>query len=268
MSNARRFFNCQPESVAGARHFVRDLLSDQPRETVEAVELMTSELATNSVRHARSDFELAIHISRDEIRVEVSDQGQGQPVPRSPTIRDLSGRGLQIVQELAEDWGITPSPNGKLVWFTVRLHMRAGERRSRSTASGEKALEQSHQPAAAPSAPPMSARPSASVTQPPRSRSRRLTLALAAAHRARHSTAGAIAELQDRRVGLRVLCRASGHSENVGVGWEKWCGGEWESLAHLDLKPGLLDSGGRVACQVTAPRDVRPEGRVSESLKA
>ena len=145
MKNAR-CFHCQPESVAGARHFIRDLLSDQPRETVEAVELMTSELATNSVRHARSDFELAIHLSRDEIRVEVSDHGQGQPVPRSPTARDRSGRGLQIVQELAEDWGITPSPNGKLVWFTLPLHRHAGEHKSRSTASSEKAPEQSRQP--------------------------------------------------------------------------------------------------------------------------
>jgi anti-sigma regulatory factor (Ser/Thr protein kinase) len=130
MSNATRRFHCRPESVAGARHFVKDLLSDQPRETVEAAELMTSELATNSVRHARSDFELAIHRSRDEIRVEVSDHGEGRPVLRSPTVRDQSGRGLQIVQALAEDWGIAPSPNGKLVWFTLPLRTHTGSRPS------------------------------------------------------------------------------------------------------------------------------------------
>ncbi len=138
MKNAHHF-HCQPESVAGARRFVRDLLSDQPPETVEAAELMTSELATNSVRHAQSDFELAIHRSRDEIRVEVSDYGQGQPVPRSPTAREQSGRGLQIVQELAEEWGIAPLPNGKLVWFTLPLRTDASERKSSLTASSEKA---------------------------------------------------------------------------------------------------------------------------------
>ncbi len=141
MSNTRRF-HCKPESVAGARRFVRDLLSDQPRETVEAAELMTSELATNSVRHACSDFELAIHRSRDEIRVEVSDYGQGQPVPRSPTTREQSGRGLQIVQQLAEDWGIAPLSNGKLVWFTLPLRTDASEHKSSLTASSEKAPEQ------------------------------------------------------------------------------------------------------------------------------
>jgi anti-sigma regulatory factor (Ser/Thr protein kinase) len=145
MRKARRF-DCRAESVAGARRFVSDVLSDQPRETVEAAELMTSELATNCVRHAHSDFELAIYRSRRAIRVEVSDHGQGQPVVRSPTPREQSGRGLRIVQELSEDWGITPSPNGKLVWFTLPLHSHAGEHKSRSTASREQAPEQSHQP--------------------------------------------------------------------------------------------------------------------------
>jgi anti-sigma regulatory factor (Ser/Thr protein kinase) len=150
MRQARRF-DCQPESVAGARQFVRDLLSEEPREIVEAAELMTSELATNSVRHADSDFELAILRSREEIRVEVSDRGQGQPVPRSPTPQEQSGRGLQIVQALSENWGITPSPGGKLVWFTLPLRTHAGEHKSRSGASREKApgrsrqTEQSHE---------------------------------------------------------------------------------------------------------------------------
>jgi anti-sigma regulatory factor (Ser/Thr protein kinase) len=145
MRQARRF-DCQPESVAGARRFVRDVLSAQPREIAEAAELMTSELATNSVRHARSDFELAILLSRDEIRVEVSDRGQGQPVPRSPTPREQSGRGLQIVQELSDAWGISPSPNGKLVWFTLPLRTGAGEHKSRSTSRRGKTPEQSHEP--------------------------------------------------------------------------------------------------------------------------
>jgi anti-sigma regulatory factor (Ser/Thr protein kinase) len=143
MSNARRFSR-QPESVAGARHFVRDLLSEQPRETVEAAELMTSELATNSVRHAHSDFELTVHLSQDEIRVEVSDYGPGEPVPRSPAPRDRSGRGLRIVQELAADWGVTPSSNGKLVWFTLPLQSSEAEHEPRSIGSAEKASEQSH----------------------------------------------------------------------------------------------------------------------------
>jgi anti-sigma regulatory factor (Ser/Thr protein kinase) len=141
MRKARRF-HCQPASVAGARQFVGDLLRDQPCEIVEAAELMTSELATNCLRHARSDFELAIRLSGDTIRVELSDHGEGQPELRSPTPRERSGRGLRIVQELSQDWGITPSPNGKIVWFTLPLRTPAAQHGSRSGASREKAPEQ------------------------------------------------------------------------------------------------------------------------------
>jgi anti-sigma regulatory factor (Ser/Thr protein kinase) len=144
MRQARRF-PCQPESVPDARHFVRDALSAQPREIVEAAELMTSELATNSVRHARSDFELAILLTPRKIRVEVSDHGEGRPVPRSPTTREQSGRGLQIVLQLSDDWGVTPSDNGKLVWFALQLHAQAAEHKSRSAASSGKAPEQRHE---------------------------------------------------------------------------------------------------------------------------
>jgi len=105
--------------VTAARHFVREVLGDRPREVVEAAELMTSELATNCVRHAHSDFELAIHDSRREIRVEVSDDGEGEPMLRSPGPHEQSGRGLRIVEELSDAWGTIPQTNGKRVWFTL-----------------------------------------------------------------------------------------------------------------------------------------------------
>jgi anti-sigma regulatory factor (Ser/Thr protein kinase) len=120
--------------VAAARHFVRDLLRDQPDGIVEAVELMTSELATNSVRHAHSDFELVVDDSRERVRVEVSDTGDGQPMLRSPTISERSGRGLRIVQALSDAWGSVPSTNGKMVWFTLSTNVLASERAPQSVA--------------------------------------------------------------------------------------------------------------------------------------
>ena len=153
MRQARRF-PCRPDSVPRARNFVRDALSAQPRAIVEAAELMTSELATNSVRHAHSDFELAILLSQDEIRVEVSDTGHGQPRPRSPTTREQSGRGLQIVLKLSDAWGVTPSVNGKLVWFALQPQKRAAEHECRSTASTGKGSEQFHEFEGSPDADP------------------------------------------------------------------------------------------------------------------
>jgi anti-sigma regulatory factor (Ser/Thr protein kinase) len=115
---ASRSFPCQPEAVTAARRFVRDVLSDHARETVEAAELMTSELATNCVRHAQTDFVLAIH-ARGQIRIEVSDSGGGRPIVLSPAPHELSGRGLRIVEAMSDAWGVVPGSDGKAVWFTV-----------------------------------------------------------------------------------------------------------------------------------------------------
>lgn len=121
-----RQFPCQPESVTAARHFVREALRAQARSVVEAAELMTSELATNVLRHAQSDFELTVHVTEDQVRVEVRDTGEGQPTLRSPDPHEHSGRGLRIVQALSDAWGITPTASGKLVWFTLPAHEQVG----------------------------------------------------------------------------------------------------------------------------------------------
>ena len=110
MTEARQF-RCQPQSVTAARLFVRDRLSDQALETVEAAEVMTSELASNCVLHARTDFEVAID-SREQIRIELSDTGQGRPRLLSPTPRELTGRGLRIVEAMSEAWGVIAAATG------------------------------------------------------------------------------------------------------------------------------------------------------------
>jgi anti-sigma regulatory factor (Ser/Thr protein kinase) len=113
-----RGFPCEPQSVTAARHFVREALRGQPEEVTELAELMASELATNSVRHAHSDFQIVIRLGK-EIRVEVRDSGGGEPARLSPGPDDPSGRGLLIVESMAEDWGICRSARGKTVWFTL-----------------------------------------------------------------------------------------------------------------------------------------------------
>jgi anti-sigma regulatory factor (Ser/Thr protein kinase) len=109
--------------VTAARLFVRDRLGDQARETLEAAEVMTSELASNCVRHAGTDFELVIDL-REQIRIEVSDHGRGRPTRLSPSPREPSGRGLLIVEAMSEAWGVIPTAAGKTVWFTLP-HARA-----------------------------------------------------------------------------------------------------------------------------------------------
>lgn len=105
--------------MTAARRFVRESLSEQAEEVVDAVELMACELATNCVQHAQTDFEVVIHDQHGEIRVEASDAGRGRPTLRSPTSQECSGRGLRIVEALSNAWGVVPGEDGTRVWFTV-----------------------------------------------------------------------------------------------------------------------------------------------------
>ena len=83
------------------------------------VELLTSEVVTNAVRHAHGAGELALTITGDTIRVEVDDTSGLLPTRRCAGRDALGGRGMAIVAALARDWGVEPKRQGKRVWFEV-----------------------------------------------------------------------------------------------------------------------------------------------------
>jgi signal transduction histidine kinase len=117
-----RTFRSEPQAVTAARLFVRRELSGVPPEVRDAAELMTSELTTNCVRHARTEFEVTVDAQVDaqqSIRIAVTDAGAGDPQVLSPAPTDLTGRGLLIVSRLASGWGVIPAAPGKTVWFTL-----------------------------------------------------------------------------------------------------------------------------------------------------
>ena len=105
-------------------------LADIPDRIAEDVGVMTSELVTNCVRHTVTDFTVSVEVTGREIRVEVTDQGGGAPVVRAPDTTEPSGRGLRIVQELSDSFGIRERRDapGKTVWFAVSLDERSGAR--------------------------------------------------------------------------------------------------------------------------------------------
>lgn len=118
-----RAFPRSADSVPTARHFVTAAVSNVPQDVVDRVALLVSELATNAVRHAGTDFIVRVQQTDDEISVEIADEGIGTPTLRRAEPRDASGRGLRIVEALADAWGVRPEPNGtgKTVWFTLSL---------------------------------------------------------------------------------------------------------------------------------------------------
>ncbi len=80
------------------------------------IELVTSELVTNTIRHARTPFTIAIQSDAAGVRVVVRDGNpdMGAPAPVDPTT--VGGRGLQITQAFSEAWGIDQEQNGKSAW--------------------------------------------------------------------------------------------------------------------------------------------------------
>jgi anti-sigma regulatory factor (Ser/Thr protein kinase) len=106
-----------------ARRAVRTALeSDLPRETTELAELLTSELVTNAIRHGSGTVTLVLNCSDGVLAVSVSDDAPTMPrvAPDEPLA--VGGRGVRMVQRMAQDWGVTPraSGPGKVVWFRLQ----------------------------------------------------------------------------------------------------------------------------------------------------
>ncbi|MEN8650424.1 ATP-binding protein [Streptomyces sp. 21So2-11] len=114
-------FQVRKDSVAAARRHVRALLIEwRLGLLIDDAVLVTSELTTNVVNHAKGTgdyFELALRRRNGVLILEVADSYAWQmPELRKPDPDDPNGRGLLIVDALSERWGIRPRNPGKTVW--------------------------------------------------------------------------------------------------------------------------------------------------------
>ncbi|HET9382951.1 MAG TPA: ATP-binding protein [Streptomyces sp.] len=114
-----------PAEVARARKWARSRLagsgiqSDEP--IAETLILLVSELVTNAVVHTGCPAVLWLSMRGSAlggvtVRLEVADRGAGAPVPRCPDGDATGGRGLALVDGLADRWGWHPEGVGKRVW--------------------------------------------------------------------------------------------------------------------------------------------------------
>jgi PAS domain S-box-containing protein len=110
-----------PSSVALARRLVRDLAAGTEHEPLlEKAVLIVSEVVTNALLHAGTPIDLAVSIGERGIRVEVGDGSPHLPVRRRYAPTAGTGRGMLMLEELVDDWGVSRRRNGKTVWFEVR----------------------------------------------------------------------------------------------------------------------------------------------------
>lgn len=125
------------QSAKRARAFISARLAGHDREVIENATLMVSELVTNSLRHATGAVHLTLEVADDIVRVEVNDAGPALPVMRTPTPADPTGRGLQIVAHLSDEWGFNrTTASGNRVWFLIQLeHARSAHANEERPAS-------------------------------------------------------------------------------------------------------------------------------------
>jgi phosphoserine phosphatase RsbU/P len=117
-------FACDRASVKAARRFIGECVEHLGLHCLPNVQLMVSELATNAVLHAKSQFDVTLErVRHGSARVEVRDFGGGTPCLFPSSTATEGGRGLRIVDLLAEAWGVESRPGGrgKSTWFTVSV---------------------------------------------------------------------------------------------------------------------------------------------------
>jgi anti-sigma regulatory factor (Ser/Thr protein kinase) len=107
-----------PSSAGMARRFIASSL-DAGNEVGELAVLLVSELASNAVLHARTDFELVVDIDDVRLRVEVHDENPALPMLKDYVAESVTGRGLHMVAATADNWGFQASGHGKVVWFEL-----------------------------------------------------------------------------------------------------------------------------------------------------
>lgn len=123
----------RPESASTARHSIDGLQERLDTDLLDDLRLLVTELVTNAIRHARPSDEpwlrLNVALRHSAIRVEVIDHGPGfVPIAEEPGLEETSGRGLFLVEQLADRWGVGVDGSTR-VWFEID--------RSRSRASSQ-----------------------------------------------------------------------------------------------------------------------------------
>jgi anti-sigma regulatory factor (Ser/Thr protein kinase) len=109
-----------PTVLRAVRRFVADVLRGWGADQLVGVsQIIACELATNAMMHARSPFRLAITRTATAIEIAVRDASTLRPETRPIDPGRAGGRGLVLVDRIADKWGSRDEVDGKTVWAVL-----------------------------------------------------------------------------------------------------------------------------------------------------
>ncbi|MFJ2872976.1 SpoIIE family protein phosphatase [Streptomyces sp. NPDC087298] len=117
-----------PEALSSARHMIRAAVRAWGAKTrADEVELAADELITNALMHTDGGAIVTIRVltgPERRLRVDVEDRSSALPRRRDAGEAGVSGRGLMLVDRLADLWGVESRGSGKCVWceFVIPAH--------------------------------------------------------------------------------------------------------------------------------------------------
>ena len=112
-----------PDACRQVRQLVTQACSAWHRgEVAGTAALVATELVANVVRHAHTTMEFTVGLRDGRVCLTVRDGSRRLPRPQEPGTGDVGGRGLHLIRELTDAWGVLPVPDGKVVW----THLTAG----------------------------------------------------------------------------------------------------------------------------------------------
>jgi len=106
-----------PDACRQVRQLVSQACGAWHRSEVAATAaLVATELVANVVRHAHTTMDFTLGLRNNKICLTVRDGSRRLPLPADPGLKDAGGRGLRLVRDLTESWGVLPFSDGKVVW--------------------------------------------------------------------------------------------------------------------------------------------------------
>lgn len=106
-----------PEACRQVRGLVTQTCASWHRPDVTATAaLVATELVANVVRHARTTMDFTLRLRDGRIVMAVRDHSRRMPRTLDPSFADAGGRGLRLVGDLTDGWGVLPVSDGKVVW--------------------------------------------------------------------------------------------------------------------------------------------------------